>query len=293
MITDMESATPALCRLQLGSELRQLRLRAGLTSTQVVRKLLWSPSKLTRLETGENTVVETSDVMALCQILHASEEECELLKEYAAVTKRKREWWQSSDYRQAIPQGFRAFLGMEGAASALHSYESEFVPGLLQTEDYVRLIHRQAWGGHSDEDIDRIAEMRMMRKEVLHRKRPLKLSVIINEAVLLRQVGDPADMRAQLAHLIEAASLPNVQLQVLPFKAGPHRGMNGSFWTFRFRDHAVLKPIVYLENLADQWVARREADVELYEAVFSELQAVASSPQESMSVIKKAMEEYR
>ncbi|WP_327234413.1 helix-turn-helix domain-containing protein [Streptomyces sp. NBC_01317] len=293
MITDIESATPALCRLQLGSELRQLRLEAGLTSTQVVRKLLWSPSKLTRLETGENATVETSDIMALCQIFEVDAETAEELKGYAAVTKTKRDWWQSKKYRPVITPSFKAFLGLEATASALYDYESEFVPGLLQTESYVRVIYQRAHQGLSDAEIDRMVDVRMTRQAVLHRTdSPLKFTAIINESVLHRQVGGPDVMRAQLAHIIEAASAPNVRVQVIPFKAGAHPGMNGAFMILQFRDRVTLKPIAYFENLADGWVTRREGDVEMYEDAFSDLQALAPGPQESLSMIEKAMKEH-
>ncbi|MFF2524855.1 helix-turn-helix domain-containing protein [Streptomyces liangshanensis] len=291
MMTDMESATPALCRLQLGYELRKLRVAAGLTSREVVKKLLWSPSKLTRLETGENATVEPSDIMALCQIYAADAEMCELLDGYAVVTKTKREWWQSAVYRPVISPGFRAFLGMEGAASALHSYESEWVPGLLQTEEYVRVIH-EAHSALSREEVNRKVVLRMKRQNVLHRDPPLKLAVVVSEAVLRRQIGGPDVMRAQLTHLIEAAAAPNVRVQVMPFNVGPHQGMNGAFSTFQFRDPVMLKPIVYLENLADHWITRNDADVELYEDAFRDLQALAPGPQESLSIMKQALKEH-
>ncbi|MFD7893682.1 helix-turn-helix domain-containing protein [Streptomyces sp. NPDC059743] len=291
MITDIESASPALCRLQLGSELRQLRLNAGLTSRQVVRKLLWSPSKLTRLETGENAVVETADVMALCQIFGADAERTELLMEYAAVTKRKRDWWQSAQYRAVITAGFKAHLGLEATASAVQKYESEYVPGLLQTEAYVRVIHQRAHQGLNSEEIDRVVDVRMTRKAVLHGKNPLKLTAIINEAVLHRQVGGAEVMRAQLAHIVEIASAPNIRIQVVPFKLGDHPGMNGAFTIFHFRDRIALKPIIYFENLADGWVSRHEGDVERHEEAFNDLEALAPGPQESLDLIKKAMKE--
>lgn len=292
MITDIESATPALCRLQLGSELRELRLKAGLTSRQVTRKLLWSPSKLTRLETGENASVETADVMALCQIYAADPETTEVLKGYAAVTKTRRDWWQSPQYRPVISPGFKAHLGLEATASAVQNYEAEYVPGLLQTEDYVRVIHQRAHQGLSTEDIDRLVEVRMTRQEVLRRTPPLKLMAIINESVLHRQIGGPKIMRAQLAHIVEAATAPNVRVQVVPFKLGRHPGMNGAFTIFQFRDRVALKPITYFENLADGWVSRREADVERHEEAFTDLQAMAPGPQESLSLIKDAMKEH-
>ncbi|WP_405798106.1 helix-turn-helix domain-containing protein [Streptomyces sp. NBC_01506] len=290
-MTDTQAATPTMCRLQLGSELRRIRIKRGLTSTQVVRKLLWSPSKLTRLETGDNATVEPSDIMALCQVYGVDEATAEQLKEYAAVTKTKREWWQSTQFRPIIGPGPKAFLGLESSAAALHAYNSEYVPGLFQTADYVRVLHRHAHGGRADEDIDRMVELRLRRQKVLRRDPPLKFAVVVNEAVLLRQVGSRSVMKAQLAQMIEAAAEPNVKVQVVPFKAGVHRSMNGAFTTFRFLDDLALKPIVHLEHLADHWVLRRSVDVELYEDAFNELQALSPGPQESLGMIENAMKE--
>ncbi|WP_165984366.1 helix-turn-helix transcriptional regulator [Streptomyces sp. YIM 98790] len=294
MITDIESATPALCRLQLGSELRRLRLAAGLKGSQVVKRLLWSPSKLTRLETGENTTVEQADVMALCEMYGADAETRTHLMGYAAVTKTRKDWWQSPEYRPVIKPVFKAFLGLEATASALHNYEAEFVPGLLQTEAYVRTIHRDAHRGMPEEDVNRLVAVRMARQEALRsRQPPLRFTAIINEAVLLRRIGSAELMREQLTHMVEMAeALPNVRVQVVPFRAGRHPGMNGSFHVLHFPEGAALKSIVYLENLADAWVGRQQADVERYEEAFTDLQALAPGPQESLDMIKKAIEEH-
>lgn len=290
MITDVESATPALCRLQLGRELRKLRAAAGLTSTQVVRKLICSPSKLTRLETGENAVVETADVMALCEIYKAPPEIRELLLGYAAVTKTKRDWWQSPQYRPAISPTFKAYLGLEATAEALHSYQSEFVPGLLQTEDYVRAVHQLSRETLPDDEIDRRVAVRMTRQDALRRtKQPLKFAAIVNESVLRRHIGGPAVMRAQIEHLIEMASQPAVRVQVVPFKAGAHAGMDGAFTLLRFEDSP---PIVYLENLGSASVVRRRPDVVQYEEAFTDLQILAVGPQESLGMIKEAIKEF-
>ncbi|MEU0938405.1 helix-turn-helix transcriptional regulator [Embleya sp. NPDC005971] len=292
MIGDSESASPALWRLQLGAELRRLRIEAGLKSAQVVKRLLWSPSKLTRLEAGENYVVEPSDVMALCEIYGAAPETRALLDDYAAVTKTKRDWWQSQQYRPIIRPGLKAFLGLEATAASLHNYESEFVPGLLQTEAYVRAIHQISHAALPPDDVDRLVSIRMTRQEVLVRQQaPLKLVAIVNEAVLRRQVGSAALLRGQLDHIAEVSELPNVRVQVVPYRLGVHPGMAGPFVILKFAKGAALKPIVYLENLADAWVTRREADVEKYEEAFSDLQALAPGPQESLSLIHTALKE--
>ncbi|MEU3461441.1 helix-turn-helix transcriptional regulator [Streptomyces sp. NPDC006733] len=294
MITDVEAATPALCRLQLGSELRQLRLASGLKGSQVVQKLRWSPSKLTRLETGENSSVEPDDVVALCDIYDADAETRARLHGYSVVTRTKRDWWLTREYRPVIAPGFKAFLDLEATATAVQTYQSEFVPGLLQTEAYVRATHQRSLMELSAEDVDRMTAVRTTRQEILARPNsPLKYLAIINEAVLLRNVGGASVMRDQLTHIVHMVeSRPNVRVQVAPFRSGAHPGMNGAFVVFQFPEKLALKPMVYLENLGDAWVKRSDSDVEQYADAFSELQSLASGPQESLSMIKEAIKEH-
>ncbi|WP_433889097.1 helix-turn-helix domain-containing protein [Streptomyces sp. CA-111067] len=294
MITDVEAATPALCRLQLGSELRQLRLAAGLKGAQVVKVLIWSPSKLTRLETGENSSVETADVMALCEIYGADAETRNRLQGYAGVTKTRKDWWLTPEYRPAIRPGFKAYLDLEATAATVQTYQAEFVPGLLQTEAYVHAIYQWADAELRTEDVERMAAIRATRQEVLIRpESPLKFTAIINESVLRRHVGESSVMRDQLAHIIEVMeSRLNVRVQVVPFRAGAHPGMGGSFVVLQFPDRLGLKPMVYMENLADAVVKRSTKDVERYSDAFSELQAIALGPQESLSMIKEAIKEH-
>lgn len=294
MITDVESATPALCRLQLASELRQLRMAAGLKGAQVVKKMLWSPSKLTRLETGENSEVHPDDVRGLCDLYRADAETLARLVAYATVTKTRRDWWLSPEYRPVVGPGFKAFLDLEASATALQNYEAEFVPGLLQTGPYVRVIHRRAHQGLPEADIERMVALRTTRQDILGRAdSPLKYTAVLNEAVLRRQVGSSQIMRDQLAHIIEVAEgRPNVRVQVVPFRLGAHAGMNGSFFVLQFPDWLSLKPMVYLENLADALVKRSEVDVERYTEAFTDLQALALGSQESLSMIKEAIKEF-
>ncbi|WP_225850002.1 helix-turn-helix transcriptional regulator [Streptomyces sp. HPF1205] len=294
MITDIEAATPALCRLQLGSELRQLRMAAGIKGATVCKKLIWSPSKLTRLETGENAAVETTDVMGLCEIYGADPETRARLLGYAAVTKTRKDWWATPEYRPVIGPGFRAYLDLEATATSVQTYQSEFVPGLLQTEGYVHAIYQWAGRGLPDADAERMAAVRATRRQVLRRPdSPLKFTVIINEAVLRRRVGSVQVMRDQLTHIVDAAeSSPNVRVQVVPFSAGAHPGMDGSFVLLQFPEFLALKPMVYLENRVDAVVKRSDSDVERYQDVFSDLRAFASGPQESLSMIKEAIKEH-
>ncbi|MFJ3841304.1 helix-turn-helix domain-containing protein [Streptomyces sp. NPDC090054] len=287
----IESASPALCRVQLGVELRAARVAAGKAASEVARHFSWAPSKLTRLETADNGIVEPSDVTALCTYYKVPPGKESVLVGYATVTKTKRDWWQRQDVRDVIQPGFKAYLGLEASAQSLENYEAEFVPGLLQTENYSRALLERAREGLTEEQIELLVSVRMTRQASLHRDQtPLELHAIMNEAVLRRRVGGTDVMRAQLEHIANLAETrPHVRVQVVPFDRGAHPGMNGSFTFLKFP--APLKPIVYLEGLAGAGVSRREADVRKYEVAFSDLQAIAPGYDESVRMIKQASKE--
>jgi hypothetical protein len=289
-----EPGSAALCRLQLAYVLRGLRDDAGLAGTRVVQKMFWSQSKLHRLETADNSAVEAADVASLCEMYGAGAELTETLMGYAEVTKTKEDELPTSETRPRIRPSFSAYLGLEAAASALHTYQNEYIPGLLQTEAYVRVMHHHVHQGWPQEDIDREVAVRMSRQKALHREgAPLKFAAIINEGVLYRQVGGPGVMREQLEHICQSmSSLPNVRVQVIPFKAGVHPAMDGPFTVMQFKERQGLKPIIYLENLAGALVVRTPPDVEHYQEAFTDLQATALSPVDSLHMIKAALKEY-
>ncbi|TGN72270.1 XRE family transcriptional regulator [Streptomyces bauhiniae] len=293
MSEEAGSAAPALCRLQLAIELRELRDGMGMTAASVAKRLVVSPSKINRLEAAENGIVEPADVMALCDIYEADAEHRDTLVGYATVTKTKKDWWQKRELAPVISPGFKAYLGQEAVAAAVQNYENEFVPGLLQTEAYVRALPLPTQE-LSPAEIDKLVAVRMTRQEALHREdSPLKLTAIINESVLKRRVGNSAVMREQLGHIAElATSLPNVRIQVVPFDLGAHPGMNGAFTHLRFGDRSPFPPIVYLENRADAWVLRKPSDTDRYDETFTDLQAAAPGHTESVSMIHEAIKEF-
>ncbi|MGC0416129.1 helix-turn-helix domain-containing protein [Embleya sp. AB8] len=292
MIEDIESATPALCRLQLGAEMRRLRHEAGLKSSQVAKRLLWSPSKVTRVEYGDNSVVDPEDATMLCDLFGADAETRRLLIDYAMVTKTKQDRWASAGEHPAVRPTLHAFIGLEASAAVVRCYASDHVPGLLQTEAYARATHRAAPTKSSTEAIEQGVAARMARKEVLHREEaPLELLVILNESVLHRHAGGPAVAREQLEHIADVSTLDNVRVQVMPFSLGIHTGMNGPFTIIRFARASASRPIVYLENMASNWVVAQESIIDNYEHIFGELQALAPSPQEARKMIHEAIKE--
>jgi len=195
---------------------------------------------------------------------------------------RERGWLHA--YQSELPEQYMNFIGFEGEAESEWNYESLFVPGLLQTEDYARALISGTLPFASRDEVERRVEVRMARREVLQNENPLELWGIIDEAVLRRQVGGPAVMRAQFRHLLEASELPNVTFQVIPFDGGAHPGMAGSFIALQFAEEAI-PAVIYVESMAGELFLEHESDVRRYKLMFEHLRAVAASPDVSRSLL--------
>ena len=221
----MARPSPTVRRRRLRAELRRLRTERGLTidAVQELSKGDIKTPNLSRWETGERNVRPT-DVRLLLDIYEVGGEEREALLTLARQAK-ERGWWQS--YGTAVPSWFQFYVGLESEASAIREYSAELVPGLLQTADYYRAFLGTAPGDPriTGKEVD----VRTARQERLTSDDdPPELWVVLNEAVIRRNVGGSAVMRAQLEHLAELAALPRVTIQVLPFGAGVHPAMDGS-----------------------------------------------------------------
>jgi transcriptional regulator with XRE-family HTH domain len=217
---------------RLRHELRRLREEAGLTHSEVARRLDWSASKLSRIETGQSRV-QTGDVRDLLGAYGVTDEATAEALVQLAREARRRGWW--TRYTDVLGSG--TYVGLEADASALHTYESMFVPGLLQTEDYARAIIRADLAKPDPETLERRLAARMARQEILSRPDPPQIWAVLDESVVGRPVGGPAVMRAQLQYLIEVSNRPNtpLTLQVLPLTVGAHPGMNGPFVILEFQ----------------------------------------------------------
>jgi hypothetical protein len=182
------------------------------------------------------------------------------------------------------------FIGFEGEARSSWNYESLFVPGLLQTEDYARAVIRGEFPFASHDEIERRVEVRMARQDVLRGDNPLELWGIVDEAALRRQVGGQPVMRAQLHHLLDAVELPNVTFQLIPFDAGAHAGMRGSFVFLQFAE-AAIPDVIYVDSMAGELFLEEDSEVRRYRVVFEHLRAVAASPNASRSLVTSLVAE--
>jgi hypothetical protein len=177
-------------------------------------------------------------------------------------------------------------IALEAQAEWAHWYAAQIVPGLLQTEDYAREIIRSTLLITPPGEIERRVQVRMTRQQVLSQDRPLRLSVVLDEAALQRQVGGREVMREQLRHLVAAAGRPNLELQVLPNAVGAHPAITGEFTILGFPE-LIAPDVVYLENMTSNLYVKQEAEVFMYNLVFERLRAMALEPDRSVGLIAK------
>jgi transcriptional regulator with XRE-family HTH domain len=266
---------------RLRHELRRIREDAGLTHTEVACRLEWSPSKVSRIETGQSRA-QTGDVRDMLEIYGVTDTgTCESLVQLAREA-RRRGWW--TRYTDVLGSG--TYVGLEAEAVALHTYESMCVPGLLQTEDYARALILGGQRRPDPETLERGVAARMARKEVLGRPDPPAIWAVLDEPAVTRPVGGAAVMREQLRYLVEVSTRPGarLRLQVLPLSVGAHPGMNGTFVMLKFGS-ASDPPIVYLETASDGLYLEEPPDIERYRLRFHHLVARALGPDESRTMI--------
>ncbi|MGA6226104.1 helix-turn-helix domain-containing protein [Streptomyces umbrinus] len=274
---------PAVRRRKLGAELRTLRARAGLKSGEAARLVGWHQSKVSRIETGRSGVKPT-DVELLLDAYEVRDAELrELLVVLAGSDDNGRHhWWHA--YRGLLPSTYSDFISLESQASVMRTLENSVVPGLLQTPEYAREVTLAAVDGALDDKVDALVEVRLARQDVLRSNPPLRLSAVLDEAALRRTVGGPEVMARQLEHLGDAAQLPHVRIQVLPFGVGAHVGVTGPFVIFSFPSTSDLD-VVVLDHLTSSLYLERKEDLQAYSEAFDSLQVHALSPEETLDFI--------
>jgi hypothetical protein len=263
----MSSVGPTVVRRQLGRRLRQLRDVSGLSVDEVVsdRHLGISRAKLFKLEAGKHAA-KPQDIAVLCARYGLSAEETVTLQSLALATQDASWWHVYGD--DAVPEWFSLYVELEAAAKTIRKYEAELVPGLLQTRDVATAIYRAAQPDADDAEIERRVAVRMERQTIFDRAEAPRLHAVLNEAVLLRKVGGSGVMRAQLAKLREFAERPEITIDVLPFRAGAHAAMNGSFALLDFANPNEDPSVAYVETAISAAYLQKPAEIERYNAIF-------------------------
>jgi hypothetical protein len=241
-----DGPSPTVRRRQLGMELRRLREAAGRSQEDAGRWLDIPATAISKMETGKQRVT-SAYLKLLLQLYDVGSPHAEALERVRRESS-QRGWWAA--YGDTVPKWFADYVGMETAAAEVWTYEAEFVPGLLQVPQYTEAVTAATNPAIAPDQIRRFGEVRAARQQRLTSDDPLTLRAVINEAALRREVGGPDVMRAQARRLAEAARLPNVTVQILPFSIGAHPAMLGAFTALRFPEEPMNTVYVELDGAA-------------------------------------------
>jgi transcriptional regulator with XRE-family HTH domain len=279
------SAGQTVQRLVLGGHLRRLREQAGMTTERAAASIRGSHSKISRMEHGRVGFKERDivDLLALYGVGDGAEREALLGLAREANTPG---WWQV--YADILPNWVEPYFGLEAAASFIREYELQFVPGLLQIEEYARAVIRLG-NLPSEDEVIRRAQARVSRQQILRREDPPKLWAVLDEGALRRIIGGREVMRAQLLHLIEMCDHPNVTLQILPFSAGAHRAMGGPFTILRYNE-PDLRDVVYIEQLTSALYLDKPTEVDAYLGVIEEVCLQADPSVKTPGTLKSVLD---
>lgn len=272
--------SPTVRRRRLAARLRELREKADLTIDEVGDKLECSASKISRIETG-HVGVTPRDVRDMLEVYGVDDDEREALVQLAREA-RKKGWWHA--YNEVFTG---SFVGLESDASFLHTHQALLVPGLLQTEAYTRAVIRAIRPDSAEADVELRVRARINRQKLItEESNPPEYWAVLDEAVLHRVVGGPEAMREQLKKLVELAALPHVTLQVVPFAAGAHAGMEAPFLILGFPEQAD-PDVVYVENSTSGVYLEQPEDVHRYTLMFDHLRAAALKPDDTVDLVDR------
>ncbi|MEV6299540.1 helix-turn-helix transcriptional regulator [Actinoplanes sp. NPDC051861] len=265
-------------RRELGGELR--RLRGERRAVDVATALGWSESKLSRIETAHTGITE-SDLDRLLTLYGVATEDRGRLRDLARRG-RTRAWW--TPYRSSVPDPYDEYLALESEAVRISEWEAQVVPGLLQTDEYARAVIETGADVEDTSTIQRRLAVRMARQAVLTREPPPSLRIVLDESVLLREIGGREVQCRQLSRLYEASSRPGVELLILPFHAGAHAGLVESFLVMEFAE-GTRNPVVHIEGLTGGLFRVKPDEIDVYHDAFDDLLERSLSPEESRTAI--------
>ncbi|HTA03874.1 MAG TPA: helix-turn-helix transcriptional regulator [Streptosporangiaceae bacterium] len=279
------AGSPTALRIVLGARLRRLREAKRISPEEAGYVIRASHSKISRLETGRVSFKDRDIVDLLTLYGVTDESQREEIRGLAARANNPG-WWH--DYSDMLATWFEDYLGLEEAAVEICTYEAQFVPGLLQTEDYASAVILLEYS--NPKEISRRVSLRMARQAILSGPDPTSLWAVLDEAALRRPIGGVRAMRAQLEHLIEMAQQPNVTIQIMPFTSGGHAAAGGSFSVLHFAE-IDLPDVVYLEQLASAQYLDKQDVVGTYVEVLDRLRVEAATPADSLETLQARLRE--
>lgn len=279
-------AGPSVRRLILGSQLRRLRERSGISCAEAGYSIRGSASKISRMETGRISFKErdVEDLLTLYGV-HDTEERSQLIA--LVAQSRHLGWWHR--YNDRMPKWFEDYVGLEEAAARIQSWELQFIPGLIQTEEYAHAVVSHGLPNADKEAVARLVELRMRRQKVLVGPHPPRLWTVIDESVLHRALGGRLVLKRQIEHLLEVSSQPHISVQVIPFSRSGYVA-EGAFSLLRFAE-PELPDIAYIEHLTGALYLERLDELEVYSRAFDRLIVDAETPRATRQFLDKVRQE--
>ncbi|GAB1509538.1 helix-turn-helix domain-containing protein [Actinophytocola sp. KF-1] len=281
-----QSGAPTARRIVLGAQLRRLREAADISRADAGYAIRGSDSKISRMELGRVGFKER-DVADLLTMYGVTDEEERRVFLDMVRKSNERGWWHR--YSGTMPNWFQDFVGLEESASLIQSYELQFVPGLMQTEDYIRAVVGHGRPELIDQEGERRVALRLQRQKVLTRQGAPRVWAVVDESVLHRPIGGPRVLRQQIEHLLELTRQPNVTLQILPYNMSGYAA-EGAFSMLRFAEPS-LPDIVYIEHLSGALYLDRVEELEVYGRVIDRLAVDAETPDRSRQLLSKFRQE--
>ncbi|MEV5889446.1 helix-turn-helix domain-containing protein [Nonomuraea fuscirosea] len=273
--------SPTVLRILLGTQLRRLRTEQGISREDAGYSIRASHAKISRLELGQVSFKQrdVADLLTLYGVTDPAEREplLALAKQANAPG-----WWHQ--YGDLLPSWFEVYIGLEGAASSIRTYENQFVPGLLQTPAYARAVIELAHEKAPRAELDRRVTLRTTRQKRL--ESGLTIWAVIDEAVVRRTLGGSETMRGQIAHLLDMTAERNVTVQIMPFDRGGHAAAGGPFSILRFPERE-LPDVVYMEQLTSALYLDKPADSDQYMEVMDRLSIQAEEPKATRRFLER------
>ncbi|MFF4220687.1 MULTISPECIES: helix-turn-helix domain-containing protein [Streptomyces] len=280
----MADITPTLLRRRLGAALKTMRVRAGLNLAEGAKLLDVSVPTLSKVENGRQNT-DPDKFFAAYQVTDAARiAETREIAKLANDSRRKNIYAQ---YKDIVPERLADFLDIEQIATRIDLYAALVIPGVLQTADYAYAVINGGSVWKTAREVRAFTELRMKRQEVLASS-SLALRCVLDEACLRRELGGPSVLRGQLEHLLTLSRQPNIELQVIPFKAGTHTGLDGAYTVFHF---AVGSPVVAVEPLTTSHYLEEDGQVARYDVAFDRLRTQALDPEASRDFIARIAKE--
>jgi hypothetical protein len=280
-----------MLRRLIGAELRRLREASGITREAAGFEIRSSESKISRVELGRVSF-KLRDIADLLTMYGLADGHPERERVLALVKQANTPgWWRQ--FGDIIPSWFEGYIGLESSASVIRTYETQLVPGLLQTRDYIRAIARTVNPQATATEIERWVELRTTRQDVvLHRDPAPTLWAVVDEAALRRRVGGVPVLRGQLEALVDATQQPNIKVQITPFTAGGHAALTGAFTILRFPDEDMAD-VVYLEAITRALILDRPEEIDAYSETMELLCVEAQRPDQTADLLLSMLKDLQ